>query len=310
MFGGETRMPDANNLRAAIQALEAQRELGALDEAAADAGLAVLREQLRKLEEGALPEPAAERKQATVMFADMSGFTALSERTDAEEMRSLVNQCFDALGEVIARYGGHIDKFIGDELMVLFGAPVAMEDHASRALHAALELHQKFAGFNEEHVTLRANPLALHTGVNSGLVVAGAIGTEAKREYTVIGDPVNVAARLVAQAAPGEILVGEQTRRLAGDEFDFEDLGNVELEGRARAQQVYRLRGLKSGPEVQPTFARRTMIGRQRELAVLQETVHGMARDKRAHAVAVIGAAGIGKSVSATNCEPGCTART
>ena len=289
-------MPDANNLRAAIESLAAQRDRGTLDEDAADAGLAVLREQLRKLEEAARPEPAAERKQATVMFADMSGFTALSERTDAEEMRSLVNQCFDALGEVIARYGGHIDKFIGDELMVLFGAPVAMEDHAARALHAALELHDMFASFTREHVTLRANPLSLHTGVNSGLVVAGAIGTEAKREYTVMGDPVNVAARLVARAEPGEILVGDQTRRLAGAEFDFEDLGNVKLEGRARAQQVYRLRGLKSVPDVHSAIERRTMVGRRKELAALQETVCRVAADKRAHVAAVIGSAGIGKS--------------
>ncbi len=296
MFGGETPMPDANNLRAAIGALEVQRAGGTLDEAAADAALAVLRAQLRKLEEGILPEPTAERKQATVMFADMSGFTAMSERTDAEEMRSLVNQCFDALGEVITRYGGHIDKFIGDELMVLFGAPVAMEDHAARALHAVLELHEMFASFNREHGTLRANPLSLHTGVNSGLVVAGAIGTEAKREYTVMGDPVNVAARLVAQAAPGEILVGDQTRRLAGAEFDFEDLGKVKLEGRARRQQIYRLRGLKGVADVHSAIEQRTMVGRERELAALQETVRRVAVDKRAHIAAVIGSAGIGKS--------------
>lgn len=287
-------MPDANNLRAAIQALEAQREQGILDGASADAALAALREQLTKLEERA-PEPEAERKQITVMFADMSGFTALSERTDAEEMRSLVNQCFEALGKVIARYGGHIDKFIGDELMVLFGAPVAMEDHAARALHAALELREKFTAFNEEHVTLRANPLSIHTGVNSGLVVTGAIGTEAKREYTVMGDPVNVAARLVARAAPGEILVGEQTRRLAGKEFDFEDLGNIALEGRARELRVYRLQGLKGGTEVEPQ-SRPAMVGRQKELAVLQGAVREVAQDKRARVIAVIGAAGIGKS--------------
>jgi class 3 adenylate cyclase/tetratricopeptide (TPR) repeat protein len=297
MFSGETRMPDANNLRTAIQALETQREQGILDDASADLALAALREQLRKLGERLPPESEAERKQITVMFADMSGFTALSERTDAEEVRALVNQCFEALGKVITRYGGHIDKFIGDELMVLFGAPVAIEDHAARALHAALELREKFAAFNQAHVTLRANPLALHTGVNSGLVVAGDIGTEAKREYTVMGDPVNVAARLVAQAAPGEILVGEQTRRLAGKEFDFEDLGSHALEGRARGLQVYRLQGLKEGgSEVQPTSSRRAMVGRQNELAVLQRTVREVAEVKRARAVAVVGAAGIGKS--------------
>jgi len=289
-------MPDANNLRSAIQALESQRDQGILDVAAADAALAALREQLSILEQGVAPEPEAERKQITVMFSDMSGFTALSERTDAEEVRSLVNQCFEALGIVVARYGGHIDKFIGDELMVLFGAPVAMEDHAARALHAALDLRETFAGFNQEHVILRANPLTLHTGVNSGLVVAGAIGTEAKREYTVMGDPVNVAARLVTRAESGEILVGEQTRRLAGKEFDFEDLGNFALEGRARTLNIYRLQGLKGSSEVQLASPRRAMVGRREELAVLQATVREVERGKRARVVAVIGAAGIGKS--------------
>jgi len=289
-------MPDANDLLSAIHALEAQRDQGTLDPATADAALTALRAQLGTLDERTPTEPEAERKQITVMFADMSGFTALSERTDAEEVRSLVNQCFEALGKVIARYGGHIDKFIGDELMVLFGAPVAMEDHAARALRAALDLRETFARFNQEHVVLRANPLTLHTGVNSGLVVAGAIGTEAKREYTVMGDPVNVAARLVAKAAPGEILVGEQTRRLTGKEFDFKDLGNLALEGRARSLRVYRLQGLKAGLEIQSTSARRAMVGRQEELAILQATVREVDRDKRARVIAVVGAAGIGKS--------------
>jgi class 3 adenylate cyclase/tetratricopeptide (TPR) repeat protein len=291
--GGETSVPDADNLRAAIEAVEAQRERGLLDQASATAVLATLRAQL---EVEIPPEPPAERKQATVLFADMSGFTLLSERTDAEEMRALVNQCFDTLGQVIERHGGHIDKFIGDEIMVLFGAPIAMEDHAARALYAALELHKKFSDFNQEHMTLRANPLMLHTGINSGLVVAGSIGTGTKREYTVIGDPVNVAARLVAQAAPGEVLAGEQTRRLAGDEFDFEELGNVTLEGRTRAQKIYRVLGVRGPATSQPTIPRRAMIGRQKEFGDLQEAVGAVARDKRAHVVAVIGAAGIGKS--------------
>jgi class 3 adenylate cyclase/tetratricopeptide (TPR) repeat protein len=286
-------VPDADSLQAAIEAVEDQRARGALDEASASTVLATLRAQLEVSEP---PQPTAERKQATVLFADMSGFTLLSEQTDAEELRTLVNQCFDTLGEVIAQHGGHIDKFIGDEVMVLFGAPMAMEDHAARALHAALELHKRFSDFNDRHLTLRANPLTLHTGINSGLVVAGSIGTGTKREYTVIGDPVNVAARLVAQAAPGEVLAGEQTRRLAGDEFNFEELGNVALEGRTRAEKVYRLLGIKGRSTPEPVSPRRAMIGRRKEFARLQEAVAAVARDKRAHVVAVIGSAGIGKS--------------
>ncbi|MGB2693673.1 MAG: adenylate/guanylate cyclase domain-containing protein, partial [Dehalococcoidia bacterium] len=215
-------MSELSQLKLAIDALEAQRQT--LGDEAVEAALVGLRERIAALDQ-ASQTSVGERKQITVMFADLSGFTALAERTDAEDARNLVNTCFERIGQVVSRYGGYIDKFIGDELMVLFGAPVAMEDHAARALYAALEIREMFAAFCQAHHQLRDQPLSLHFGVNGGLVVAGAIGTESKREYTVIGDPVNVAARLVAQAQAGEILVGEMTRRLVGQRFSFDDLG-------------------------------------------------------------------------------------
>ena len=298
MAGVET--PNIDELRAAIQALQAQRDSGLLDGTAGGMAIEALREQLQVLERGKQPAQQAERKQITVLFSDLSGFSALSEKEDAEEVRSLINECFDKLGQIILRYGGHIDKFIGDELMALFGAPIAMEDHASRALYASLELRDVFATFSESQRSLRVHSLSLHMGINSGLVVAGAIGTETKREYTVMGDPVNIAARLVARAGPGDILVGENTRRLAGDEFDYEDLGSLRLEGRAAEQRVYRVRGVQRGSASRrrpdPLTARHAMVGRQAQLRVLQDAMRQVAEGVSPKLVEVVGAAGIGKS--------------
>jgi class 3 adenylate cyclase/tetratricopeptide (TPR) repeat protein len=282
-------MAEIEALQAAIDALEAQRST--LGDAAVDAALAPLRERIAALQP---TSTAGERKQITVLFADLSGFTALSERTDAEVARNLANLCFERIGQVVRRYGGYIDKFIGDELMVLFGAPVAMEDHAARALHTAQDIRETFTAFSREHPQLQDHPLDLHFGVNSGLVVAGAIGTESKREYTVMGDPVNVAARLVANAQGGEILVGEATRRLVGDHFSFDDLGLTEFKGRAEPQRVFRLVSAVHGPAARRAGAK--LIGRREEIGILVEAFQDVASGARRRSVLVVGSAGIGKS--------------
>ncbi|MGH8262638.1 MAG: adenylate/guanylate cyclase domain-containing protein, partial [Steroidobacteraceae bacterium] len=284
-------MAEIEALQAAIDALQAQRD--SLGDTAVDSALAPLRERMAALQQPA-PATAGARKQITVMFADLSGFTALTERSDAEDARNLVNTCFERIGQVVRRYGGYIDKFIGDELMVLFGAPVAMEDHAARALFAALEIRETFGTFSREHPQLRDHPLNLHFGVNSGLVVAGAIGTESKREYTVMGDAVNVAARLVAQAPGGEILVGETTQRLAAEHFLFDDLGLTEFKGRVEPQLVFRLVRARHGPMARRTAAQ--LVGRRAEIDALVDAFEDVAAAKRRRSVSVVGSAGIGKS--------------
>lgn len=287
-------MSELEELKAAIEALEAQRTV--LGDAAVAAAVVGLRECLAALEGTTRPAAEGERKQTTVMFADLSGFTALSETADAEDIRNLINDCFERVGEVVKRYGGYIDKFIGDELMVLFGAPVAMEDHASRALYAALEIRESFAAFNQEHPQLREYPLTLHFGINSGLVVAGAIGTEAKRDYTVMGDSVNLAARLVAQAQPGEILLGAATHRLVGERFELESLGLTEFKGRAQPHQVYRLRHALAAQAGGGVGSLSRMIGREEELRTIQEAFGNVVALCQPRSVAVVGPAGIGKS--------------
>src|SRR4029077_1486227 len=132
----------------------------------------------------AASEPAEERKIVTIVFVDVSGFTALSENLDAEEVRRLINTCFECLVPIVQKYGGTIDKFIGDEIMALFGAPVAHENDAERALRAALEMMNSISSFNREHET----ELGLHIGVNTGPVVTGAVGSQNRRDYSVMGD--------------------------------------------------------------------------------------------------------------------------
>ena len=258
---------------------------------------APLRVRLAALAEAAAPPVReAERKQITVMFADLSGFTTLSETADAEDVRNLINACFERLGAVATRLGGYIDKFIGDELMVLFGAPQAMEDHASRALLAALEMREALVAFNTEHAALRSKPLGMHFGINSGLVIAGGMGLEARREYTVMGDPVNVAARLAAQAPTGAIFVGADTRRLVGSGFEFDPRGALTLEGRAQQVDVFELTAMIGTAQNARPHTETALIGRADELRALQELLRDVTEEKRPRSVAIIGPAGIGKS--------------
>jgi len=282
-------MQAPSEIEGAIAALEGQRH--AIGDAATDAAIAALRASA-----DAVALPPAERKHVTVMFADLSGFTALSERADPETVRDLVNTCFARMGEAVERFGGYIDKFIGDEMMVLFGAPQAMEDHASRALHAAIGMLASVEALNREHAGLTDGVLAMHIGVNSGVVIAGEMGTAGRRQYTVMGDTVNVAARLRTSAAAGDILAGADTRRLVGPGFQFESLGQRAVDGRARPVEVYRLTGAE--PRAAPAReARETpMFGRRDELAVLQRAYGHAARTRRANLVSITGAAGIGKS--------------
>src|SRR5436190_24039091 len=145
-----------------------------------------------------LPE---ERRQVTVLFADLSGYTAIAERMDPEAVKSFVDRALRRLGQEVDRYGGSVDKYIGDNVMAVFGAPVAHEDDAERAVRAALGMQEAMGEINERLASSLEVNLALRVGVNTGEVVAGAIGDG----YTVIGDTVNVAARLQTAARPGSV---------------------------------------------------------------------------------------------------------
>ncbi|MBI1880832.1 MAG: hypothetical protein HYR94_21860, partial [Chloroflexi bacterium] len=290
-------MTERQELEQAITSLEAQRAL--LDEAVVATSLAALRQQLADLERSeTLPLALkGERKQVTVMFADISGFTAMSEKLDPEEVRSMINACFERLGAVIDRYGGHIDKFIGDEIMALFGAPVAHENDPERALRAALDMMAALEEFNDEHAGRIPKRLALHFGLNSGLVIAGGIGTRQRQDYSVMGDTVNLAARLEDLSEAGEILAGEDTFRLTAPLFEFETRQPVRVKGKEKPVQVYRLLRAKAAPGqirgIEGLFS--PMVGREAEFARVKELLVNF-ENGRGGVLSIIAEAGLGKS--------------
>ncbi|WP_437992899.1 adenylate/guanylate cyclase domain-containing protein [Sorangium sp. So ce145] len=181
------------------------------------------------------------RAAVSVLFADVVGFTPLAESRDAERMVALLNELFSMLTEIVFRHGGTVDKFIGDCVMAVWGAPIAQEDHARRALAAAEDMMRFLETANEEWRERYDVEVRLGVGVNSGEAIVGNIGSDKRMEYTVIGDVVNVASRLEAIAAPNQVLVSEATRNLAGDAFPLRALGERNLTGRKTTTAVYAL---------------------------------------------------------------------
>ena len=278
-------------LSTAIAGLESQRS--ALGDAVVDPAIAALREQMAKIETGGGAPIADERKLVTIVFTDVSGFTALSEKLDPEKVRDLINACFDWLVPVVQKYGGTIDKFIGDEIMALFGAPIAHEDDAERALRAALEMMDAIAAFNHANGT----ELALHAGINTGLVVAGQIGGHDRRDYSVMGDAVNLAARLEDASSVGQIFVGPATYRLTKQLFDFEAVAPLMLKGKEAPVQAHRLLGAKTAPKSTRGIEglRAPLVGRDKELNEIRESLSALGQGQGS-TLAILGEAGLGKS--------------
>jgi predicted ATPase/class 3 adenylate cyclase len=238
----------------------------------------------RRVQNSALPE---ERRWVTVLFADISGYTAMAERMDAELVKSMVDRCLRRLGEEVERFGGTVDKYIGDNVMATFGAPVAHEDDAERAIRAALGMHQAIAEIDPE--------LQLRVGINTGDVLAGSV---AEGGYTVIGDTVNVASRLQAAAEIGSITVGERTMRATRGAVEYRELEPLELKGKSEPVKAWEAVGLVTATprRLKAETAAAPFVGRAHELELLDSLYGRVVREGRAHLVTVIGQAGVGKS--------------
>ena len=181
------------------------------------------------------------RQDISVVFADVVAFTPLSESRAPEEVVSILNELFGMLSEIVFRHEGTVDKFIGDCIMAVWGAPVEQPDHAVRAVMAAEDMLRFLETANDDFREKYDAEIRLGVGINSGQAIVGNIGSEKRMEYTVIGDIVNVAARLETIAAPGQILVAENTQRLVQDEFALTRLGEQKLTGRSDSTAVYQL---------------------------------------------------------------------
>ncbi len=241
----------------------------------------------------------ADRRQVTVLFADLSGFTALAERLDPEEVRAFQNALFEAFAAAIHRHDGFVEKFVGDAVLAVFGAPVAHEDDPERACDAALELLERGAALSVKWAGRLGQAVTLHVGIHTGQVVAGRLGDAAGAAYAVTGDTVNTAARLLAEAAPGTVLVSEATHAFVRHRFAFDPAGEVTLRGKAEPIVVHRL----AGPLAEPGSARglaglglaTPLVGRSDELDQLL-TVFDRMQKGRAQVVSLVGEAGTGKS--------------
>ena len=238
------------------------------------------------------PDQPTERRLVSVLFADLVGFTALSESRDAEEVRALLSRYFDTCRRLIELYGGTVEKFIGDAVMAVWGTPTATEDDAERAVRAALDLVAAVSALGQE---IGAEELRARAGVLTG---EAAVNLAAAGEGMVAGDIVNTASRVQSVAEPGTVLVGEATRRASEQAIIYEDAGVFELKGKEGETQLWKALRVVSGVGGQLKSQRleAPFVGRDRELRQIKDLFHFGADEKRAQLVSVTGIAGIGKS--------------
>ncbi len=236
------------------------------------------------------------RKYVTVLFSDLSGYTAMSETLDPEEVKEIMGRIYGEIVQVVVKYEGHIDKFIGDAVMVLFGVPKAHEDDPVRAIRAAHEIHELVKGLSPTLEKRIGRPLAMHTGINTGVVVTGEINLE-KGIHGVLGDTINVASRLCSLAKPDEIMVGHETYHEAEGYFHLEEREPATVKGKAEPIRIYKVLSAREAPSKTHglTGLRAELIGRRIEMAQLQEAVENL-KQGNASIFSIVGDAGTGKS--------------
>lgn len=266
-------------------------------------------EKLRRVQ-GIMPSPLVdkilnaskqiegERRTVTVLFSDVVGFTSISETLDPETVYNIIDASVAAFRDEIYAHEGTLDKFMGDGVMALFGAPVMHEDDPTRAVRCALGMHTALKRVNDAMLHKHGVQLQMRIGLNLGTVVVADIGADLRMNYTAMGDTVNVASRLQSVAEPGSTLVSravyEQTRAI----FDYTELGSIRVKGRIEPVEIYQVMGIKREPGRArgiPGLAA-PMVGRDQELARVQHVVETLARDSTGGLVLITGEAGLGKS--------------
>jgi class 3 adenylate cyclase/tetratricopeptide (TPR) repeat protein len=246
--------------------------------------------------ENILQDREGERKYVTAMFSDLSGYTAMSEKLDPEEIKEIMGRIFGQIAQVVTKYEGFIEKFIGDAVVAFFGVPKAHEDDPIRAIKAAKEIHELVAAMSPEVEKRTGKPISMHTGINTGLVVTGEVNTE-KGTHGLAGDAINVASRLSGLAKAGEIVVGHDTYRQAEGHFTFEDREPTTIKGKTDAVQVHEVISSKDRPVTIHRLSglKAELIGRNAELSQLRGAFEDLAKG-RGSIFSICGDAGTGKS--------------
>ena len=231
-----------------------------------------------------------ERRVVTVLFADLVGFTALSEQMDPEQVKRLVDQAFERLVRDVTAFGGRVDKIIGDAIVALFGAPVAHEDDAERAVRAALRMQETLGVYAQES----GAGIRMRVGVNTGEVLVGAL--RAGGDYTAMGDVVNTASRLQSLAGPGEVLVGESTHGATAEVIGYESRGALVARGREQPVNVWTAVSTLLPPGYRPRHRESPLIGRDGEMAILSNATRVSITHRRGQILLILGEAGVSKS--------------
>ena len=237
-----------------------------------------------------------ERKHVTVIFSDLTGYTAMSEKLDPEEVKGITSRIFSEISKIVGKYDGFIEKYAGDAIMAIFGVPKAHEDDPIRAVKAAREIHELVDAMSPDVESNIGQPISMHKGINTGLVVTGEVDLE-RGTHGIAGDTINVASRLSHLAKPGEILIDTDTCLQAEGYFTCEFLEATTVKGKAEPIQVHKVLSQREKPITIRRLSglRADLIGRKAELAQLQEAVERLKEGRRS-IIAICGDAGTGKS--------------
>jgi class 3 adenylate cyclase len=238
----------------------------------------------------------SERRLVTILFADVTGFTALSERLDPEDVSAVLNDCFSRLVSIVLRYEGTIDKFMGDGVMAIFGAPLAHENDPERAARCALDMMAEIMRYSANRAGDLPIPLGLHIGMHSGMVVAGNVGSDLRMDYSVIGDTVNLAARLLEASPRGEIYMSSESYKLLSGLVVADGPFHVTVRGKVSPVSVYRLREIKREEDRRlPSGLLEELVGRRQELLRVASVLEATAQ-RTPGRLLIRGEAGVGKS--------------
>ena len=259
----------------------------------------IVQEKTVRLKEG-------ERRNVSILFADIHGFTSLSEKLDHEEIQDIIDRLMKLLSQSVEKFGGYVDKYTGDEIMALFGAKVASEVDTQRAIYSALDMHKKIKMFNSYLLSqgLYKNidiDLSMRIGINTGMVTTGKVGMEREGDFTAYGDTVNIASRLESNAPIGGIMTSQRSKRLVDSYFDFRDEGEIAVKGKLTPVSIFTVIGEKESNQIKSSQYKTPYIGQKKQLETLISTFNNVREDVenkkcRMSTIGITGMAGMGKS--------------